>query len=153
MNHAQYVEILLVEDSPEDAEIVIRALRKHNLANRLHWVKDGAAALEFLFANGDGGERAARPKVVLLDLKLPKVDGMEVLAALRADPHTRLIPVVIMTSSTQDEDVARTYCLGANSFVSKPVKFEDFAHVASQLGMYWLLINRPPGGVVPGVPA
>lgn len=146
MNHYDQVEVLLVEDTPEDAELVVRTLKKHRLANQMEWVKDGAEALDFVFARGAYAERSMRyaPKVILLDLKLPKVDGLEVLQAIRADPRTRPIPVVIMTSSTQDEDVKRGYQCGANSFVSKPVKFEDFAEVASKLGMYWLLINRAP---------
>lgn len=148
MTSIEEVEVLLVEDTPEDAEMVIRALRKSNLANRLEWVKDGAAALDFVFSTGASAGRVLRhqPRVILLDLKLPKVDGLEVLKAIRADERTRAIPVVIMTSSTQERDVAQGYQLGANSFVSKPVRFEDFAEVASKLGMYWLLINRPPDG-------
>ncbi|HUR41761.1 MAG TPA: response regulator [Verrucomicrobiae bacterium] len=137
MKNVEDIEILLVEDSPEDAEVVIRALGKRALASRLKWVKDGAAALDFVRA------QESHPKVVLLDIKLPKVDGLEVLTAVRADPRTRSLPIVVMTSSTQEEDVAEAYRLGANSFVSKPVKFEEFAQVASNLGLYWLLINRP----------
>ncbi|MEW6168293.1 MAG: response regulator [Pseudomonadota bacterium] len=146
MNAAAACQILLVEDNPDDAEMTIRALRKQNVANDLVWVKDGAEALDFLFRTGAYQHRdgAHNPKVVLLDLRLPKVDGIEVLQRLRADPRTKTVPVVILTSSTQDEDRIRTYELGANSYVSKPVKFEEFARVVSQLGLYWLMINKPP---------
>lgn len=140
------VEILLVEDNPTDAELCIRALQKHKLANHLEWVKDGAAALDFLFARGAYAGRSglAAPKVVLLDLRLPKVDGLEVLQAVKADESTRHIPVVVLTSSKEEPDMAQCYQLGVNSFVSKPVAFEEFVRVVSDLGLYWLLINRPP---------
>jgi CheY-like chemotaxis protein len=138
-------QILLVEDNPEDAEVTIRALKKQNVANNLVWVKDGAEALDFLFCTGDYARRdqCPQPRVVLLDLRLPKLDGLEVLERMRADERTRLTPVVILTSSTQDQDKVRSYQKGANSFVSKPVKFEEFARVVSQLGMYWVLVNKP----------
>jgi CheY-like chemotaxis protein len=137
--------ILLVEDSPEDGEITIRALKKQGLANEVQWVKDGAEALDFLRCAGtyQGRSPDHLPRVILLDLKLPKLSGMEVLQQIKADEQLRLIPVVVVTSSTQEEDVVRSYKLGVNSFVSKPVKFEDFSKVVSQLGMYWLLINKP----------
>lgn len=140
------IEVLLVEDNADDAEVALRALRRQNLANNLVWVKDGAEALDFLFGRGAyAGRDIAKPlKVILLDLKLPKVDGLEVLQAIRADARTRLIPVVVMTSSTQDEDIIRSYKLGVNSYVSKPVQFERFAQVVAEMGLYWLLINRPP---------
>jgi two-component system, response regulator len=140
------VEILLIEDNPEDAELTQRALRKHNLANRLVWVKNGALGLDFLFARGAYANRSIddSPRLVLLDLNLPKVSGHEVLQQVKADPRTRKIPVVVLSSSTQDKDILRTYDLGVNSYVSKPVQFEEFARVVAQLGLYWLLINKPP---------
>jgi len=140
------VEILLVEDNPTDAELAMVALKEHNLANKLVWVKDGAEALDFLFTTGAYAKRCIehRPKVVMLDLRLPKVDGMEVLRRIKADERTKLIPVVVLTSSKEDRDVAECYKLGVNSYISKPVEFDEFAKVVSQLGLYWLLINEPP---------
>ena len=140
------VEILLVEDNPTDAELAIRALKKSNLANKLVWVKDGAEALDFLFATGAYAERnvSCPPKVVLLDLRLPKVDGMDVLRKVKEDQRTRTIPVVVLTSSKEDRDVAESYKLGVNSYISKPVEFDEFAKTVSELGLYWLLVNRPP---------
>lgn len=139
-------DILLVEDNPSDAELTLRTLKKHNLANRVEWVKDGAAALDFLFGRGDFATRgeAPQPRVVLLDLRLPKVDGIEVLRQMRADARTRLTPVVVLTSSKEERDIIATYQLGVNSFVSKPVAFGEFAHTVAELGMYWLLINQAP---------
>lgn len=140
------VEILLVEDNPTDAELTIESLREVNLANRLHWVRDGAEALDFVFGRGEHALRPDNklPRVILLDLRLPKVDGLEVLQALKADARARLIPVVVLTSSKEDRDVVESYRLGVNSFVSKPVAFEEFARAVSQLGLYWLLVNRVP---------
>jgi CheY-like chemotaxis protein len=140
------VEVLLVEDNPTDAELCIRALRKSNLANNLVWVKDGAEALDFLFAGGayTGRNVNTPPKVVLLDLRLPKVDGMEVLRKVKADERTRAIPIVVLTSSKEDRDVAESYKFGVNSYISKPVEFDAFAKTVSELGLYWLLVNRPP---------
>jgi len=140
------VEILLVEDNPTDAELAIRALKKNNLANKLVWVKDGAEALEFIFATGAYSERQVvnGPKVILLDLRLPKVDGMEVLRRVKADERTRTIPVVVLTSSKEDRDVAESYQLGVNSYISKPVEFDEFVKTVSELGLYWLLVNHPP---------
>src|SRR5512143_3888047 len=140
------VEILLVEDNPTDAELAIRALKKSNLANKLEWVKDGAEALDFIFARGRYAERSVTsgPKVILLDLRLPKVDGMEVLRQVTGDERTHTIPVVVLTSSKEDRDVAESYQLGVNSYISKPVEFDEFAKTVSELGMYWLLVNRPP---------
>ncbi len=140
------IEILLVEDNPTDAELCIRALKKSNLANNLVWVKDGAEALDFLFAKGaySGRDMSNPPKVVLLDLRLPKVEGMEVLRRIKADERTRSIPVVVLTSSKEDRDVAESYQLGVNSYISKPVEFDAFAKTVSELGLYWLLINCPP---------
>jgi CheY-like chemotaxis protein len=146
MTEMKEVEILLVEDNPTDAELCIRALKKSNLANKLEWVKDGAEALDFIFAQGKFSERqvANGPKVILLDLRLPKVDGMEVLRRVKSDERTRKIPVVVLTSSKEDRDVAESYQYGVNSYISKPVEFDEFAKTVSELGLYWLLVNRPP---------
>lgn len=140
------VEILLVEDNPTDAELATLALKERNLANKLVWVKDGAEALDFLFATGAYASRRVEnsPKVVLLDLRLPKVDGLEVLRRIRVDPRTKNIPVAVLTSSKEDRDVIASYNLGVNSYISKPVDFDEFTKVVSDLGYYWLLINRPP---------
>jgi two-component system, response regulator len=140
------VEILLVEDNPRDAELTTRALQKHNLANRLYTAEDGAEALDFILCRGKHKDRdfSNLPKVVLLDLKLPKVSGLEVLRALKEDERTRSIPVVIVTSSREDPDIKTAYGLGANSYVVKPVEFDAFAGAMSSLGMYWLLVNQPP---------
>jgi CheY-like chemotaxis protein len=146
MVESDEVEILLVEDSPTDAELTIRALRERKLANRLHWVKDGAEALDFVFGVGPyAGRRVGSvPRVILLDLRLPKVDGMEVLRRVKADERTRTIPVVVLTSSKEDRDIAETYRLGVNSFISKPVEFDAFANTVAELGFYWLLTNKAP---------
>ena len=146
MDHSKAVDILLVEDNPQDAELTIRALRKHNLANQLIAVEDGAEALEFIFCRGKYGDREIghTPRVVLLDLKLPKVNGLEVLRALKQDERTRTIPVVVVTSSREDPDIKTAYALGANSYVVKPVDFDAFADAVSSLGLYWLLVNQPP---------
>ncbi len=140
------VEVLLVEDSPEDAELTLRTLRRHNLANHLVWVKDGAEALAFLFGTDAYAGRAVNnlPKVVLLDLHLPKLGGLEVLRCLRADPRTQAVPIVVLTSSTEDSDMKECYRLGVNSFVSKPVEFDAFMRVVGKLGFYWLLVNKLP---------
>lgn len=139
------VDILLVEDNPNDAELAIRALRKHNLANHLEWVKDGEAALEFIFRTGRYSDRRdGLPRVVLLDLRLPKVDGIEVLSQIRANPDTDELPVVVLTSSKEERDLVDTYRLRVNSFVPKPVAFEQFARTVAELGMYWVLVNRVP---------
>jgi len=138
------VEILLVEDNPHDAEMTIRALRRVNLANRLIHVKDGAEALDFIFSKGTfaGRNTAEKPKVILLDIKMPKVDGIEVLRQIKSDPNTKTIPVVIMTSSKEEQDVFTSYNLGVNSYVVKPVDFEGFAKAVSDLGFYWLITNQ-----------
>ncbi len=143
------VEILMIEDTEADAELATRALRKRGFANHLVWVKDGAEALEFIFATGAHAGRNVenRPKVVLLDLRLPKVSGIEVLRQIKADPRTKSIPVVVLTSSKEEVDLEECYKLGVNSYISKPVEFEEFAKVVSELGLYWLLVNKPP---VPG---
>jgi len=140
------LEILLVEDNPQDAELTIRALKKRHLANHLIHVSDGQEALDFLFGTGihQGRDVNHLPKVVLLDLKLPKLDGIEVLSRLRADPRTCLLPVVVLTSSREDRDVIETYKLGANSYIVKPVDFEKFSEAVSNLGLYWLLLNEAP---------
>ena len=138
------VEILLVEDNAADAEMTIRALKQAHLANQLVHLKDGAEALDFLFGQGgfSGRNTAQYPKVILLDIKMPRVDGIEVLRQIRANEKTRLIPVVIMTSSSEENDVLTSYSLGANSFVVKPVAFDGFAKAVGELGLYWLLTNR-----------
>lgn len=140
------MEILLVEDNPYDAELTIRALKKRNLANHLLHVSDGQAALDYLFGTGayEGRDVHHQPKVVLLDLKLPKVDGMEVLRRLRADERTKLVPVVILTSSHEDRDLLTSYEYGANSYTVKPVEFENFSEAVSKLGLFWLLVNEAP---------
>ena len=142
------VEILLVEDNPRDAELMTHAMKERNLTNKLVWVKDGAAALEFLFGPGGssdgGGVVAARPRLILLDLKLPKVDGLEVLRQLKAHKTVRTIPVVILTSSREEEDLVRSYELGVNSYIVKPVDFDNFSQAVASLGLYWLLLNEVP---------
>jgi two-component system response regulator len=140
------VEILLVEDSPHDAELTLRALRKHNLANRVFHAKDGAEALEFIFATGAYAERKVEngPKVIMLDLKLPKVDGLEVLRRIKNNDQVRHIPVVMLTSSREDRDLEECYALGVNSYIVKPVEFESFVKAVSELGFYWLLLNQTP---------
>lgn len=144
------VDILLVEDNPSDAELALRSLKKHNLANRVFWAKDGEEALDYLFHRGAFSDSAnSLPRVVLLDLRLPKVDGIEVLKQIRATPETCEIPVVVLTSSKEERDVMDTYNLGVNSFVAKPVAFDEFAGVVAQLGMYWVLVNRVPPEIRP----
>lgn len=138
-------DILLAEDNPADAEMTTRALRKHNLANKLHWVRDGAEALEFLECAGAYASRERRnPRLVLLDLKMPKVDGIQVLRQIKADERLRGIPVVMMTSSHEERDMAESYRLGVNSYVVKPVEFDSFLKAVAELGLYWMLINRTP---------
>jgi CheY-like chemotaxis protein len=139
------IEILLVEDNPRDVEMTLRALKKHNLANNVHVVKDGAEALDFIFTRGAYAHRDPNhvPKVVLLDLKLPKVSGLEVLRAIKGDAQARTIPVVILTSSQEEKDMVESYKLGANSYIIKPVDFDKFVEAVGQTGLYWLLINKP----------
>lgn len=138
--------ILLVEDNADDVELTLRAFHKQRVANEMIVARDGEEALNYLFATGPfaGRDAAVLPQLVLLDLNLPKVDGMEVLRRMRADARTRHLPVVILTSSTERRDVAGTYALGANSYVRKPVDFSEFVSVAGQLGLYWLVLNQPP---------
>ena len=145
MDKFENVDILLVEDNPTDAELTLRALRKGNLANHVIWVKDGAEALEFIFRTGAYAARPVQnPKLILLDLKLPKVDGIEVLRRIKADEHTRIIPVVMVTSSAEGRDVAESYKLGVNSYVIKPVEFEQFSETVARAGLYWMLVNKAP---------
>ena len=141
------VEILLVEDNPADEELAIHALRANNLANNIQVVRDGAEALEFIFATDRYADRDVNhsPRVILLDLKLPLVDGLEVLRRIKADERTRHIPVVVLTSSREERDVVESYRLGVNSYITKPVDFEQFTESVKTLGMYWLLLNQPPG--------
>ncbi|CAN5917314.1 response regulator [soil metagenome] len=137
--------ILLVEDNPSDEELTLRALKKSNILNRVVVVRDGAEALDWLFRTGSHAERSTDevPQVILLDLKLPKIDGLEVLRSIRADERTKLLPVVVLTSSIQEQDVVASYGLGANSYVRKPVDFTQFVDAVRQLGLYWLVINQP----------
>jgi two-component system response regulator len=145
MTGLELVEILLVEDSPTDAELTLRALRRHNLSNNVVWVKDGAEALEFLHCRGKFAERKnGTPKLILLDLKLPKIDGIEVLRELKTDSKTKIIPVVILTSSQEERDLVESYRLGVNSYIVKPVDFEKFLETVSQVGFYWSLMNKIP---------
>ncbi len=147
MPFSNTVEILLAEDNQHDAELTIRELRKHNMANKLVHVKDGEEALDFIFGNGTYSSRKDSihfPKVILLDIQMPKVNGIEVLQIIKSDPRTMAIPVVILTSSKENPDVKRCYELGANSYIVKPVNFESFAESIRHLGFYWLLMNQPP---------
>jgi two-component system response regulator len=144
------IEVLLVEDSINDAELTIRELKKHNMANNLVHVKNGEEALDFIFGSGKfAGKREMFhfPKLVLLDIQMPKVNGIEVLQKIRDDPRTKKIPVVILTSSKQDPDIQRCYELGVNSYIVKPVNFEGFAQAIKNLGFYWLLLNQPPSSI------
>jgi two-component system response regulator len=146
VNEIETIDILLVEDNPHDAELTVRALKKRHLANRIFVAEDGAQALDILFARGqyEKRENSTPPKVVLLDLKLPKVSGLEVLKEIKSDARTKRIPVVVVTSSREDPDIKEAYSLGANSYVVKPVDFEQFFDAMSNLGLYWLLVNQPP---------
>ena len=140
------VEILLVEDNPNDVKLALHALKRHNLTNHIHVVRDGAEALEFLFCTGAYAHRSLTqsPKVVLLDLKLPLVNGLEVLQRVKGDPRTRSIPVVVLTSSHEERDIVESYRLGVNSYITKPVDFAQFTEAVRTLGMYWVLLNQPP---------
>ena len=144
MNSA--IEILLVEDNPDDVELAMFALKKNNFANTIHVARDGEEALDFLFCRGPHSGRSfdQPPKVVLLDLKLPKIDGLEVLRALKGDSRTQAVPVVVMTSSKQQRDMVEGYKLGVNSYIQKPIDFAEFREIIKQLGYYWVVINQPP---------
>ena len=143
--HSDEVEILLVEDNPRDAELTQRALRQHRLANRLVHVKDGQEALDWLFrVPSDEKDAMRHPKIVLLDLKLPKVDGLEVLRKIRSDLRIQLIPVVVLTSSRQESDIVKSYSLGVSSYIVKPVDFDNFAVAVAEIGHYWLIVNQGP---------
>jgi two-component system response regulator len=146
MNEENIVEILLVEDNPEDLEMTRRALQKAHFGNHIEVARDGVEALDFIFCEGPHAKRKIEdtPKLILLDLKLPKVDGLEVLERIKGDPRTRHIPVVILTSSQEQTDVVKSYHLGVNSYIVKPVDFERFTAAVQELGMYWLLLNQPP---------
>lgn len=146
MNKPPGIELLLVEDNPEDLELALRALRKAKVANRIHVARDGAEALDFIFGDGAhaGRNLADGPSVILLDLKLPKIDGLEVLRRVKGDPRTRMIPVVVLTSSKEQRDIVESYHLGVNSYIVKPVNFERFSAAVGELGLYWLLLNQPP---------
>jgi two-component system, response regulator len=145
MNNSE-VELLLVEDDPNDVELTLIALRKHNLANKIHVVRDGEEALDFLFCRGAYAGRTLNgpPKVILLDLKLPKVSGLEVLKAVKDDPRTRVVPVVVMTSSREQRDMVEGYRLGVNSYIQKPIAFDQFQTIIQELGYYWLVVNQSP---------
>ena len=140
------VDILMVEDNPDDEQLTLRALAKHHLTNKIHVVRDGQEALDYIFCKGRYADRkiSDHPNVILLDIKLPLIDGIEVLRRIKADERTRTIPVVMLTSSHEERDLIETYRLGVNSYIVKPVDFDQFTESARALGMYWLLLNRPP---------
>ena len=146
MNNQEQIEVLLVEDNPNDIELVLRAFKQHQLANKVYVVQDGAEALDFIFCTGAYTARDIRrpPKVVILDLKLPKVSGKEVIKRIKSDERTKIIPVVVMTSSQEESDVFESYNLGVNSYIVKPVDFDKFTETIKELGMYWVFINKPP---------
>jgi two-component system, response regulator len=146
MENLREVQILLVEDNPNDMELTVRALGKHNLTNKLHVVKDGEEALDYIFATGAyaGRDIADKPDVILLDLKLPKVNGLEVLRKVRSDERTKVVPVVLLTSSTEERDIVESYKLYVNSYISKPVEFDKFIDAVSEIGLYWTLLNKTP---------
>lgn len=146
MNESNVIELLLVEDNPQDLELALRALRKVNLANHIEVARDGAEALDIIFCEGPHAARkiADGPRVILLDLKLPKVDGLEVLKRVKGDPRTRMIPVVVLTSSKEQRDIVESYHLGVNSYIVKPVNFDGFTSAMRDLGVYWLMLNQPP---------
>lgn len=140
------IEILLIEDNISDAELTMRALKKNNIINGIVHLKDGVEALDYIFGRGQyaGRNLSKKPRVILLDLKMPKIDGLEVLEKLKSDERTREIPVVVLSSSREDPDVKKSYQLGANSYIVKPVEFDDFLQAVSDLGLYWMLLNQPP---------
>ena len=145
------VEILLIEDNPHEAELTILSLKKHHLANKLMHIDDGAEALDFLFSRGKyaDNKQMPHPKLILLDLKLPKVDGLEILRQVKTDDRTRIIPVVVLTSSKEEKDIVESYKLGVNSYIVKPVNFDTFAKAIAELGFYWMLLNQEPFLPVP----
>jgi len=146
MTDNEAVEILLVEDNPNDVELALHALKKNKVSNRVHVARDGEEALDFIFGKNanSGGPSDQRPKMILLDLKLPKVDGLEVLKRLKCDPRTRSIPVIMVTSSREEQDIVKSYDLGVNSYIVKPVDFEQFTEAIRQLGLYWMVMNQAP---------
>ena len=148
MNEPTAVELLLVEDDPKDLELALRSLRKANLTNCIHIARDGAEALDFIFCEGPHATRRITdtPKVILLDLKLPKIDGLDVLKRIKTDPRTKMIPVVVLTSSKEQSDVVASHQLGVNSYIVKPVNFDQFCQSVRELGLFWLLLNQPPKG-------
>ncbi len=149
MESSYLIDILLVEDNPDDAALTLEVLGEYHLSNRVHLAKDGAAALDFLFSRGAFAGRREMPlKLVMLDIKLPKVDGLEVLREIRSDPRTAELPVVMLTSSQEDADISTGYELRANSYIVKPVDFDQFVEAVKEIGMYWAILNRPP--VLPG---
>lgn len=141
------VEILLIEDNPEEAELAIRSLRKYNLANKLLHIDDGAEALDVIFSKGkyEGNKNPLQPKLILLDLKLPRVDGLEILRQIKSNEQTKVIPVVVLTSSKEETDIIESYRLGVNSYIVKPVNFDSFTKAVSELGLYWVVHNQSPG--------
>jgi two-component system response regulator len=155
VTEGEMIEILLVEDNASDAELTLHALRKQKLANRIQHVQDGAEALDFLFCRGAFADRdpSHGPHLVLLDLKLPKINGLEVLAEIKNDRRTKAVPVVVLTSSKEDRDLVESYMSGVNSYIQKPVNFSEFQGVVQQLGMYWLLLNTKPPAAAAAVPA
>lgn len=146
MKDLKEVEILLVEDNPNDMELTLRALSKYNLTNKIHVVNDGAKALEYMFATGEyaGRKIDKKPKMILLDLKLPKVDGLEVLREVKSDERTKTTTVIVFTSSTEERDIVESYKLGVNSYIAKPVEFDKFIDAVSEVGLYWMLLNKSP---------
>lgn len=148
MEHTE-VEILLIEDNPQEAELAIRSLRKSNLANKLLHIDDGAEALDFIFSKGNyaGNKDGLQLKLILLDLKLPRVDGLEILRQIKSDEQTKLVPVVVLTSSSEETDVIECYKLGVNSYIVKPVNFDSFTKAVSELGLYWVIHNQSPSQI------
>ncbi|MBU1101832.1 MAG: response regulator [Bacteroidetes bacterium] len=144
MLQTKIVDILLIEDSPTDIELTVRALKKNHISNEIHVISDGAEALEYIFGSETKARMNNNPKVIILDLKLPKVDGLEILKRLKGDENTKIIPVVVMTSSKEERDIVESYKLGVNSYIVKPVDFDKFVNSVNELGMYWVLLNEAP---------